>query len=444
MNFTESVSQFCDYEFIRNCLKPMACRCLIVVFTLWNPLVHAQLDFEREPINYSDSVPTDAVMQLSSEVAGGRVSLTWQAGHGYLKAVLRALQIPQSSQTLVFSRTSLQIGRISSTRPRAIYFNDDVYVGWVQSGDLLEISAADPKLGATFYTLPQRKSAHPLFRRETSRCLQCHGSTHTRRIPGHIIRSVIPDRSGQPVYRLGTHLTDHRSPFHQRWGGWYVSGTHGEQRHMGNVLLDDPDENEELNVEQGANITDLSALVNVDPYLTPHSDIVALMVLQHQVQMHNVLTAANHAGAITERDASIMNKALERPDDFVSDSTMRRYDSAAERVVKALLFVDEHPLTDHVQGTSSFAEEFEGRGPCDERGRSLREFDLRDRLFRYPCSYLIYSDAFACLHPGVRTRVVRRLKEVLNGDDDSAVFLHLSDDARTSILGILQSTLTDF
>lgn len=403
----------------------------------------AQLDHEQEPINYGKSKSTDPVARLIEQIDAGEVTLEWEPRHGYLTSLMKQLNVPASSQTLVFSKTSLQISRITPRTPRAVYFNDDVYLGWVQRGDVVEISAADPQLGGTFYTLDQRVKDAPVISRETARCLQCHGSTHTRRVPGHIVRSVFPDPGGQPIYRLGTHLTDDSSPFAERWGGWYVTGTHGRQRHMGNGCVVDVDVSEELDAESGANITDLSSRFDTKPYLTPHSDIVALMVLEHQATMHNILTAANHSGRITARDAIIMNKALERPDGFESESTSRRYASAAEIVVRGLLFCDAQPLSDPVKGTSSFAAEFAARGPFDAQGRSLRQLDLTTRLFRYPCSFLIGSESFRQLPAGVMIRVWQRLDEILSGRDASEKFAHLSIADRTAVRQIIGETCAD-
>lgn len=402
-----------------------------------------QLDHEQEPINYSNEKPTDPIARLAARLQAGEIQLKWEPRHGYLTSLMGHLDVPASSQTLVFSKTSLQVSRITPRTPRAIYFNDDVYLGWVQRGDVVEISAADPQLGGTFYTLTQHPEEEPVIQRETARCLQCHGSTHTRRVPGHIVRSVFSDPGGQPIYRLGTHLTDDSSPFAERWGGWYVTGTHGKQRHMGNCVIADENVSEKLDVEAGANITDLSQYFNVKPYLTAHSDIVALMVLEHQAMMHNVLTAANHSGRITARDAIIMNNALERPEGFESDSTARRYASAAESVVKALLFCESPPLMDAVKGLSTFQEEFSARGLQDSKGRSLRQFDLTTRLFKYPCSFLITSASFRQLPEGVKTRVWQRLGEVLSGQDTSEKFAHLSSEDRQSIREILAEVCPD-
>lgn len=419
----------------------MRCSSVLLISIFLQGSARAQLDYERQPISYSESEASDRVHQLAQSLQAGDTKLNWDADRGYLESLLRELKTAVSSQTLVFSKTSLQVGRISPSTPRAIYFSDDVYVGWVQGGDMIELSAADPSLGGTFYTLSQQRSDIPVLKRETSRCLQCHGSTHTRRIPGHIVRSVFSDKTGLPVYRLGTHRSDDKSPFEERFGGWYVTGTHGDQRHMGNVWLENAEESETLNVDAGANLTDLSKYLNAAAYLSPHSDIVALMVLQHQVHVHNVLTAANHSARLTARDAVVMNRALERDADFESESTQRRYASAAEKVVKAILFCGEHKLTHGINGTSTFRKEFEALGPFDDVGRSLRQFDLQHRLFKYPCSFLIYSDAFRGLPTRIHREVRKRLEEILSGTDRSEEFSHLTAEDRAAVRSILAVTL---
>jgi len=401
--------------------------------------VNAQPEFEREPIRYSNTKPTDVVHQLAQQLADGKKSLKWDQEHGYLRALLEELKIPVSSQTLVFSKTSLQVSRITPETPRAVYFNDDIYVGWVQHGDLIEISAADTKLGGTFYSIKQKQDEVPVLKRET-RCLQCHASSFTRRTPGHLVRSVFPTKTGLPEYRLGTHISDHTSPISERFGGWYVTGTHGDMRHMGNVWLPNPKESEELDIEKGANVTDLSTLIDLSPYLSTHSDIVALMVMQHQSHMHNILAMANHAGQRAEHDTKVMNKIFEREEGFQSESTLSRYRTAAEKVVQALLFCDEVELTGQIRGSSPFVSEFEKVGPFDSQKRSLRQFDLEHRLFRYPCSYLIYSDSFRALPEGVMVQVRKRLDEVLSGQDESEKFDHLMPHDRAAIKQILQET----
>ncbi len=412
----------------------------------WSSLVlsaQSQSDYERPPIDYLKGPHNDPVFRLQKRIDAGQSSLSFDAKFGYLPAVLKSLGVPVTSQMLVFSKTSFQQDRISPRRPRALYFSDDVYVGWVQRGDVVEVSTVDPMQGAIFYSLDQQKTDKPRFVRQTDSCLLCHGSSHTEGVPGHFVRSVFPDRTGKPVFNAGTFRTDYTSPFEQRWGGWYVTGTHGRQRHMGNIMVSDRRKPENLDMEAGANVTDLKSRFDVTCYLTPHSDIVALMVLEHQIVMHNRMTVANYQTRITQRDAKIMNQALERDAGYESDSTRRRYDSAAEKVLETLLLVNRLTLRDPVKGTSRFADEFQQRGPFDHQGRSLRQLDLKAHLFRYPCSYLIYSKSFDALPTPVRDRILRRLWNVLIGTDRSEKFAYLTASDRHAILEILRDTKSD-
>jgi hypothetical protein len=405
--------------------------------------VDAQMSFEDEPINYYTTPVDDPVARLQQRLDAGEVRLEYDAQHGYLPSVLKALGVSHDSQMLVFSKTSLQLERISPSRPRAIYFNDDVYVGWVQHGPVMEISAADPRQGAVFYTLAQRAAEQPRFVRDRGDCMSCHASSRTLDVPGHLVRSVYPGSDGHPHFGAGTFRTNHSSPFSQRWGGWYVTGTHGALRHMGNVIAADPNQPEILDREAGANVTDLTPLVDTTPYLPRHSDLVALMVLEHQVDMHNWIARANYDTRRALRDGRIMNQMLQLPEDHISDSTRRRIENAGQRLLKYLLFADEAPLSEPVRGTSGFAERFSAAGPRDAQGRSLRELDLQRRLFRYPCSYLIYCEAFRALPDPLLAYVQRQLWEILTGRNTSDVYAHLSAPDRLAILQILRDTWQD-
>jgi hypothetical protein len=356
--------------------------------------------------------------------------------------VLEQLKVPISSQVLVFSKTSFQRSRIAPESPRALYFNDDVYVGFVQGGEVLEFSAVDPELGGTFYLLEQAKTPAPVILRQTHDCLQCHASGKTQDVPGHLVRSVYPEETGQPAFNAGTFNTSHESPMQERWGGWYVTGTHGKQTHMGNVLVSDRAHPEQLDTKAGANVTDLSGKFDTSAYLTSKSDIVALMVLEHQVKMHNLITLANYQAKIAIHYARAINKALGEPENTISESTARRFQGPAEELVKYMLFVDEAELNDPVRGITSFTSDFSARGPRDREGRSLRDFDLNKRLFTYPCSYLIYSKSFDALPGPVRDHVYRRLWEVLTGQDQSPTYARRTAAERKAILEILRETKT--
>jgi hypothetical protein len=386
-------------------------------------VVRAQFAFDEPPINYRRSTATDRVARLAKKLDSGELTLAYDDKYEYLPAVLKELDVPISSQALVFSKTSLQIHRISPETPRAIYFNDDVYVAWVQNGYMIEFGAMDDELGGVFYSL-SLDSAKPRLTRDRGGCNACHASQRTGRVPGFFIRSVFPREDGRPR-DMGT-ITDHRSPFEGRWGGWYVTGTHGDLRHIGNEIAKDPDQPEHVDRERGANLLDLQDRLDVSPYLSPHSDIVALMVMEHQMQMQNLITAANYEA----------RRAID--DDL--DANKKRIATAGDKLVEYLLFCDEAPLPFPIAGTSGFSSEFPNRGPRDSQGRSLRDFDLQTRLFRYPCSYLIYSSSFDALPEPVATYVRDRVLGILRGEDKNERFAHLNDKDRQQLLEILTET----
>lgn len=396
-------------------------------------------DFDRAPINYTAATPDNLVSRLQARINRGDVKLDFADDFGYLPSVLKEFKIPISSQMLVFSKTSLQRDRIAPRTPRALYFNDEMYVGFCHIGEVMEVSVSDTKLGTVFYTLRQEPAEKPQFARHTENCLSCHASRH-QGIPAHMVRSVFPDRDGNPILSGGSYRVDQTTPIKHRWGGWYVTGTHGNQKHLGNMIMpkrlvpDDP-----VN-ETGLNCTDLKGRIDTGMYLSPHSDLVALMVLEHQTEMHNRITAANYQTQYAHRDADIINQLDGVPHGRLTESTSRRVDSAAEQLIEYLLFCDEAPLEGPMKGCCSFAEEFSQRGPRDKKGRSLRDFDLTKRLFKYPCSYLIYSPAFDGLPTTVKERIYHRLWDILNGKAKEREYQHLTVADRQAIKEILIDT----
>jgi hypothetical protein len=400
----------------------------------------AQMGYEAEPINYSKTAPQDRIAQLQQAISAGTTTLEYDKKHGYLPALLKQLEVPISSQTLVFSQTSLQLRKISPERPRALYYNDDTYLGWVQGGDVIELSATDPELGVVFYTLDQARQEVPKFTRDQGHCMACHETSRTQNVPGFVIRSVFADAAGRPMLGSGTFVTDQRSPFEHRWGGWYVTGQHGAMRHMGNVIAGNEDGREHLDRELGANRLELPGRVDVTRYLSPHSDLVALMVLEHQTQMQNFITLANFETRQAWHYNQVMNNALERPEEFRSESTERRIATVADKLVQYLLFCEEFQLTSPVEGSSGFAAEFSARGPTDKQGRSLRQLNLKTRLLEYPCSYLIYSESFDALPEVVKVEIYRRLYDVLSATTTKDEFAHLSLEQRQAIREILCAT----
>lgn len=425
----------------RACARLLHAVCLVAAGA---PVLLAQLDgsyvlpMDDPAIAYAQSQVTDPVSRLNDDLQKGKRKLAFDETHGYLRSLLEALEVPVHSQVLVFSKTSFQATRISPRLPRALYFNDRISVGFVRSGDVLEVMAADPKQGMIFYTLDQDSGAKPqLIRRDE--CLQCHLSPRTTGVPGWIVRSVYPDSSGMPLFQAGSFVTDHRSPFKERWGGWYVTGKHGAQLHMGNVYSQSKSE-PDMDFSKGANVTDLKWHFDTGAYLTRHSDIVALMVLEHQGRMQNLITRVGFDARMALRDQAALAPLLNKPGEELTDSTRRRINLVADALVQYMLFAEEAPLAEPIEGTSGFTQEFQKLGPADKKGRSLRDLDLRKRLFRYPCSYLIYSEPFDGLPAPAKQRVYERLWEVLSGKDKSAAFARLSTEDRQAVREILLET----
>lgn len=417
---------------------------VVLLFLALSGVGIADDDFERSPINYSKARPNNAISRLQEKIDAGKLRLPFHEERGYLSAVLNALQVPQSSQVLVFSKTSMQRQRISPWSPRAIYFNDDVYIGFCRAGQVLEISTVDPQLGAVFYTLDQQEVDRPRFTRQTDACLLCHGSSHTKYVPGHTIRSVFADRGGDPVFSLGTERVNQTTPIDKRWGGWYVTGTHGKQSHLGNQFFTNRSGHAvSAKKSDSQNLKTLNAFFDTSRYLTPHSDIVALMVLEHQTEAQNLIARASIQTRLAIHDQALLDKALGRTPGSLSETTVSRIKSAGDALVRYLLFSEEARLTDKIAGTSTFAVEFVKQGPQDRKGRSLREFDLKRRLFKYPCSYLVYSKSFAQLPKPMKDHVYRQMYDVLTGHLQDEDFGHLTAGDRQAILEILRDTLKD-
>ncbi|WP_053333600.1 hypothetical protein [Gemmatimonas phototrophica] len=392
------------------------------------------------------SVSHDPIARLQAQLAAGTVTLAHDSVLGYLPALLKALDIPVSSQTLVFSRTSLQTDKITPWSPRALYFNDDVYVGYVLDSRFLEIGAVDPVKGGMFYTLSQAPRARSNFQRETTTCLMCHSSKGaTGGVPGFMVLSTIADRHGYPITGVHEGSTTDVTPVAQRFGGYYVTGS---GPHAGNVYAtllghevhDKPAFRTQFSVQfqrAAANSRrTLDSLFDTTAYISGQSDVVALMVLTHQTVVHNLIMAVQEAAREAILEAQIGAVRM----DSLSAPVTPRLRGAVDNLTRALLFVREARLTAPMQGSTTFAEDFSRRAIRDPQGRSLRDFDLSHRLFKYPCSFLIYSDAFRALPTMARRAVYARLRDVLEAREAS----DLTNEERQAVTGILQTTLAEF
>ena len=413
---------------------------MFVLSTLLLALAPAQQPvWSLPPIEYGVRPSSDRVARLEAALEAGERTLVSDGSMPTIEALLTALEVPASSQTTVFTRTSFQARLINPRHPRALYFSDDVYLGFVPGSKVVEIIAVDVKEGLVFYTF-DRAAEVPHFQRETHRCLQCHAPARKGGLPAHILRSLHPAADGQPLLRAGSRFVDHTTPYAERWGGWYVTGDVGEMEHLGNQVLAKGQERLAAAASEHAS---LDGLCDVKPYAATTSDIVALLVLEHQTHAQNAIVWAGYEAQRALFYQRALNEALGEPEGTPVSSTETRLDSAARKIVDALLFVDEPELTNAVGEGSVYAAEFQARGLRDAQGRSLRDLDLKGRLFRYPLSYTIDSEVFEGLPAPVRDRVWRRLWLILTDSLDDPDGPHLALADRTAIHEILTDTHGD-
>ena len=358
---------------------------------------------QHPAIDYRSGPLSDVVSTLQRDVARGAVTLKHEGRHGFLLSVLEHLDVPVDSQLLLFSKTGIQNAFTGPEHPRALYFNDRVVVGYIPGAPFIELASHDPIRGVIFQTLKQDAWLPAQFARP-DRCTGCHLSANSLDVPGILVRSMFTGIDGRAMPQLGSFLIDHRAPLAQRWGGWYVTGTHGKSRHMGNSTVIDPANADAAITEAALNRTVLPDRVDTSAYPRATSDIAALMVFDHQGQAINLLTRLGWEARVAIAEGRL---------DF-SQGDLREL---ARETAEYLAFGGEAVLTEPVHGVSEFTRSFSGTGPRDRKGRSLRELDLRARLFKYRCSYMIYSPAFDALPPQARAAVLAGLREAITDRD---------------------------
>jgi hypothetical protein len=387
----------------------------------------------RHPAIGYDQDTTDVVAELSRKVADGTVRLRFEKNNGYLLSVLDALKIPVETQSLLFSKTSLQSHFIAPTNPRALFYSDEVTVGFIRNASLLEIAAFDPKLGVVFYAIEQQPSERPEIIRSDS-CLSCHESRNTMDVPGLLLRSMGVGSGGETMPQFGNFVSDHRSPFAERWGGWFITGSTGSVHHMGNVML--RSDGSAVSASYAAKpLTSLKDKFDLDGYPTGYSDVAAVMVLDHQATMTNLLTRVGWETRLALTQVTKDPKEKGTADRLIGEDS--------RELVDYMLFVDEAPLAGKFESTSGFATTFAAAAPQDSRGRSLKQLDLVKRLMRYPCSYMIYSRAFDELPRPTKEAIYARLWTILSGKDKTPKYSKLSTADRAAIVSILLDTKKD-
>jgi hypothetical protein len=405
-------------------------------------------DYDYPTIGYSQTATHNRIARLQQRLERGEVTLKFEKPRGYLDSILRALDIDPSSQSLVFSKTSLQVSAINAKTPRALYFNEDTYVAYVQGTGLLEFNTFDSALGPVFYTLDNRQPQQAGFERENSRCLACHDtfSMLGGGVPRFLVMSSFVDANGQMVTNDTSIETTDATPIAERWAGWYVTGQSGTQAHLGNIIFKPGDVRANQVVDlpriQRININTLDGLVDTRPYVTGTSDIVALLVFEHQVGVENWIVRANF------KSRTLLARQGESADAKtwaeLSPKMQRMLRPMMDSIVRALFFVNAAPVNDRITSSSGFDKWFQARGPHDSKGRTLRQLDLKTRIFTYPLSYMVYSEGFEGLPAFARDYIYHRVHDVLTGADTSPDFANISPEGRKAALEILTATKPEF
>ena len=398
--------------------------------------------YEKAPFNYWSRELDNPITRLQKRLDEGKVVLPLGDEKALMAALLKELEVSPESQVVVFSKTSLQRDRISRQHPRSIFFNEQTYVGTVPGG-LFELTTMEKELGPIFYHLdanrPDRKV--PRFDR-TENCMSCHGGGTTDYLPGFVVRSVFPDEVGEPLYQAGTSLIDQNSPLNNRWGGWFVTGNTGNLSHRGNATATMLEGNAQLHSDGVFNQTNLDKFFDTKRYLRSSSDVVSLLVLEHQAGMHNRITKASYdvRGAI-ERRMDLLTELGEKPENGLSGSALSVAKSHVEKVLQFLLFAGEAALPEGgVQGSRATVDAFLERRIATKDGRSLRDLQLLNRIFKYRCSYLIYAEEWDSLPAPFLEMVYQRLFDILTSKEPVKGYEHLVASERQSILEILRET----
>ena len=376
-------------------------------------------DYWKRPLN-------DPFTLLKDDLEQGRLDLDVSNEKAYLESLLKALKIPASTQMVVYSTTSLQLSLISPRTPRAVYFNEDLYLGYVQGGRI-EIVSIDPELGGIFYIFDIPRNGNRPVAERSERCMKCHADEDTHEVPGLAIKSVIPGPTGGSLesYRRG--LTGHEIPISDRFGGWHVTGADEVKPHWGNLTG--------RFTPEGIVTTPLLPGERFDWSVFPvaTSDMLAHLLHEHQAGFVNRFTQAHYR----LRTALAGGKGTLLPTD------REKIHSLADELTRYLLFAGEAPLPAPIAGDSILKEDFLVNRRAERAGNSLKDFDLKTHMFRNRCSYMVYSPLFQNLPAGFKKLLYDRIGKALALSPSDPAFAYLPNPEKTLIRTILKETLSD-
>lgn len=403
----------------------------------WEP------DLESAVHRYFERTPRDRFSRRITDLAEGRIPLDPSGERAFLRSLLRALDIPESSQLLVFSNTSLQLSLIHPGNPRALYFSDDLYLGYVPGGKI-EVATIDAELGAVFYIFDIPRDGSRVVVERARRCMNCHANEDTLRVPGLSVKSVAPNPGGGSLDTFHAGRSGHGVPLSERFGGWYVTGTAGFDGHWGNRL------GRLSQGELGSMPLEPGARFSFDRYPVATSDLLAHLLHEHQVGGVNRLIRAQYR----------FRELRQEHQGALPLSLPPEVESELAGLVGYLLFADEAPLPKSgLPGDPAFRQAF-ARNRKAVDGQSLKDLDLRTRLLRFRCSYLVHTPFFDGLDPDLRHRVLGDLDKALaeaegrgskggpeGGTDPgkrNAASRHLGGDEAAVIRRILKSTVPGY
>ena len=383
-------------------------------------------DIDGPPHYYHTRTPGDRFTRAMQAIENDP-RLDRSGEKAFLVSFLKILGVPATSQTLVFSTTSLQLRLISPSNPRAIYFSEDVYVGYIPGGRI-EVVALDPELGAIFYIFDIPRDQSPIRYERPERCMNCHVTDITGYVPGLVIKSVAPGPGGGSLDSFRQLQTGHGIAFANRFGGWYVTGRHGITNHWGNVIghYVNGDITREPN-PPGVNF-------QWAKYPVATSDILPHLLHEHQVGFVNRVVEAGYRA----RTALFISGGK------LTQAQAAELDEQAKIITRYLLFTDEVPLPPGgIEPVAAYKTDFLSNRRATKEGLSLKDLDLKTRLFKHRCSYMIYTAIFQELPAALKTRVYQQLQTALAEKTANTDFAYLPASERQAIRLILKATLTD-
>lgn len=384
------------------------------------------MDFRSPPHNYDTHVPKDRFADLLKKIEKGEVQPDTSSDHALLRSLLQALKIPVSSQLLLFSASSLQSEIINMRNPRALFFNEDTYVGFVPGG-VLEVASADPEVGPVFYVFDRMQPGGPFPRvQRGTKCFNCHGGTATKRLPGLIAESLLVSQAGSSLETYRRDEQGHQIPLENRFGGWHLTGKHHISGHKANVIgFTRNGKSEKMDVVPGQTW-------DTAKHLLPTSDILPHLVHEHQIGFENRLVR----GIYTVRQLKEDRKGM------LGSAELAEIDAWAQDFARYALFADEAKFPrEGIEGDPAYVRDFLEDRRASKRGLSLKDFDLKTRLFKHRCSFMLYTDTWEHAPKEIKERVYYRMAEALR--DAQPSMPHLTTEERRVIREILKETMHD-